>query len=97
MISALCFVQVAPGKVNEVGQAMAEIKGVRSVYSVTGKIDMVALIEVVDHDRVADVACIAFVHEVAQPHDQDGLPLGDVAVGGVEAGLVVLARCRGER
>ena len=55
MISALCVVQVAPGKVNEVGQAMAEIKGVRSVYSVTGKIDMVALIEVVDHDRVADV------------------------------------------
>jgi len=55
MISALCFVQVAPGKVNDVGQAMAQVKGIRSVYSVTGKIDMVALIEVVDHDRVAEV------------------------------------------
>ena len=55
MISALCFVQVAPGSVNEAGRAIARIPGVRQVYSVTGTIDLVALIEVVDHDRVADV------------------------------------------
>lgn len=55
MISALCFIQVEPGKVNAVGRAVASIPGVRSAYSVTGKIDMVALIEVIDHDRVSEV------------------------------------------
>ena len=55
MISALCFIQVQPGKVNSAGRAIAQITGVRQVYSVTGKIDLVAVIEVVDHDRVADV------------------------------------------
>lgn len=55
MISALCFIQVQPGKVNAAGRAIAQISGVRQVYSVTGKIDLVAVIEVVDHDRVADV------------------------------------------
>ena len=55
MISALCFIQVQPGKVNSAGRAIAQITGVRHVYSVTGKIDLVAVIEVVDHDRVADV------------------------------------------
>lgn len=55
MISALCFIQVQPGRINAVGRAIASIPGVRSVYSVTGKIDMVALIEVIDHDHVAEV------------------------------------------
>ena len=55
MISALCFIQVQPGKVNAAGRRIAQIPGVRQVYSVTGKIDLVAVIEVVDHDRVADV------------------------------------------
>ena len=55
MISALCFIQAVPGKINDVGRAIAAIPGVRSAYSVTGKIDMVALIEVTDHDRVAEV------------------------------------------
>ncbi len=55
MISALCFVQVAPGAINAVGSSIASIPGVRAAYSVTGTIDMVALIEVTDHDRVAEV------------------------------------------
>lgn len=55
MISALCFVQVNPGRINDVGRAIASIPGVRAAYSVTGTIDMVALIEVADHDRVAEV------------------------------------------
>ena len=55
MISALCFIQVQPGRVNAAGRRIAQIPGVRQVYSVTGKIDLVAVIEVVDHDRVADV------------------------------------------
>ena len=55
MISALCFVKVAPGKVNQVGEALAAIPGVRTVYSVTGSVDLVTVIEVPGHEGVADV------------------------------------------
>lgn len=55
MISALCFIQVSTGQVNEVGASVASITGVRQVYSVTGTIDLVALIEVTNHDEVATI------------------------------------------
>ena len=55
MITALCFVQVTPDKVNEAGEAIARIDGVHAAYSVTGKIDLVALIEVRTHEDVARV------------------------------------------
>lgn len=55
MITALCFIKVAPDSVNAAGEAIARIPGVRSAYSVTGQIDLVALIEVTSHDDVAHV------------------------------------------
>lgn len=55
MISALCFVHVRPDAVNSAGEAISRIDGVRAVYSVTGAIDLVVLIEVPDHDGVARV------------------------------------------
>ena len=55
MITALCFIHVAPDSINEAGQAIADIDGVRAAYSVTGDIDLIALLEVSDHDAVARV------------------------------------------
>jgi DNA-binding Lrp family transcriptional regulator len=55
MITALCFIHVEPGSINEAGQAIADIPGVRAAYSVTGDIDLIALIEVQDHEGVARV------------------------------------------
>jgi DNA-binding Lrp family transcriptional regulator len=55
VITALCFVDVTPEFINEAGQAIAEIDGVRAAYSVTGDIDLIALIEVSDHEEVARV------------------------------------------
>ena len=53
MITALCFIQVVPEHVNSAGEAIAKIPGVTAAYSVTGKIDLVALIEVRTHDDIA--------------------------------------------
>jgi DNA-binding Lrp family transcriptional regulator len=38
-----------------VATAIAEIEGVSEVYSVTGRIDLIALVRVRSHDEVADV------------------------------------------
>lgn len=51
----MCFIQVSPDAINDVGQAIADIPGVRAAYSVTGVIDVIALIEVSDHGEVARV------------------------------------------
>ena len=55
MITAMCFINATPDHISSAGNAIAQIEGVRSVYSVTGKIDLVAIIEVKDHEQVADV------------------------------------------
>ena len=55
MITALCFINTDSESIASGGDAIAQIKGVRSVYSVTGKIDLVAIIEVNSPDDVADV------------------------------------------
>lgn len=55
MVTALCFVEVEPRLVNQVGAEIARIPQVRTVYSVTGDIDILAIIEVSDVDAVATV------------------------------------------
>ncbi len=55
MITALCFIQVIPEHVNSAGEAIAKIPGVTAAYSVTGKIDLVVLIEVRTHEDIAKV------------------------------------------
>ncbi len=55
MVTALCFITVEPRRVNDVGSEIARIPQVRTVYSVTGQLDIVAIIEVSDVDSVAAV------------------------------------------
>ena len=55
MVTALCFITVEPHLVNEVGTAIALLPRVRTVYSVTGQLDIVAIIEVPDVDAIAAV------------------------------------------
>lgn len=55
MVTALCFITVEPHLVNAVGAAIAVLPRVRTVYSVTGQLDIVAIIEVPDVEAVATV------------------------------------------
>ena len=42
-------------RIPEVAEAVAAIEGVSEVYSVTGDIDLVAIVRVREHDELADV------------------------------------------
>ncbi len=55
MITAIVFVQAETARIPEVAEAIAALEGVSEVYSVTGSIDLVALIRVKRHDEIADV------------------------------------------
>ena len=55
MITAIVFVNADVDRIPEVADAIAAIEGVSEVYSVTGQIDLIALVRVRRHEDVADV------------------------------------------
>jgi DNA-binding Lrp family transcriptional regulator len=55
MITAIVFVQADVSQIPEVATAIADIEGVSEVYSVTGQIDLIAMIRVKNHDDIATV------------------------------------------
>lgn len=55
MITAIVFVQAETARIPEVAEAIAALEGVSEVYSVTGQIDLIALVRVQAHDEIATV------------------------------------------
>jgi len=53
MITAIVFIRADVARIPEVAEAVAAIQGVSEVYSVTGEIDLIALVRVRSHDQVA--------------------------------------------
>ncbi len=53
MITAIVFIKAEVAQIPEVAQEIASIPGVSEVYSVTGDIDLIALLRVRHHDDVA--------------------------------------------
>lgn len=55
MITAIVMINCAPDRIPEVAGQIAELDGVFEVYSVTGDVDLVAMVRVREHDDLADV------------------------------------------
>lgn len=55
MITAIVFISADVARIPEVAEQVAAIDGVSEVYSVTGEIDLIALVRVRHHDEVATV------------------------------------------
>jgi DNA-binding Lrp family transcriptional regulator len=55
VITAIVFVQADVARIPEVAGQIAALDGVSEVYSVTGEIDLVAMVRVREHEGVADV------------------------------------------
>lgn len=55
MITAIVFVTADVARIPEVGERLAEIDGVSEVYSVTGDIDLIAVVRVRSHEEVGEL------------------------------------------
>ncbi len=55
VITAIVLINADVDRIPEVAQAIAEIDGVRDVYSVTGDCDLIAIVKVYQHDDFAEV------------------------------------------
>jgi DNA-binding Lrp family transcriptional regulator len=55
VISAIVLINAEVDRIPEVAAAIAEIDGVSEVYSVTGDVDLIAMVRVQQHEQFADV------------------------------------------
>ena len=55
MITAIVFVKADVARIPEVAEEIASLDGVSEVYSVTGTIDLIALVRVREHEDIASV------------------------------------------
>jgi DNA-binding Lrp family transcriptional regulator len=53
VITAIVFIKADVARIPEIAQEIASIEGVSEVYSVTGDIDLIAMLRVRNHDDVA--------------------------------------------
>ncbi len=55
MVTAIVFVKADVARIPEIAEEIAALPGVTEVYSVTGKIDLIALVRVSSHEQIAEV------------------------------------------
>jgi DNA-binding Lrp family transcriptional regulator len=55
MLTAIVMIHTDADRIPEAAAAIADLPGVSEVYSVTGGVDLVAMVRVKQHDDLADV------------------------------------------
>lgn len=55
MITAIVFIRADVSRIPEVAEEIADLPAVSEVYSVTGTIDLIAMVRVSDHEQIAEV------------------------------------------
>lgn len=55
MVSAIVLIECQKGSINKVAEALADMKGITEVYSVAGRVDLVAVIRVANNEQLADI------------------------------------------
>ena len=60
MITAIVLIKVESNRIPEVAQNIANLTGVSEVYSVTGEIDLIAIVRVPEYEGLEAVVSRAF-------------------------------------
>lgn len=55
MVTAIVFINADVARIPEVAEEIAALDGISEVYSVTGQIDLIAIVRVRAHEQVAEV------------------------------------------
>jgi DNA-binding Lrp family transcriptional regulator len=55
MPTAIVMIDTDQALIPEAATAIADVPGVSSVYSVTGEVDLIAMVHVQDHNEFADI------------------------------------------
>lgn len=53
MVTAIVLIDVESSQIATAAQSVADLPGVRSVYSCAGDVDLIAIVEAADHEGIA--------------------------------------------
>lgn len=54
MVTAIVFVKAEVARIPDVAERLAALPGISEVYSVTGSVDLIAIVRVASHDQIAE-------------------------------------------
>jgi DNA-binding Lrp family transcriptional regulator len=55
MVSAIVLIECEKGAINQIAESLADMKGITEVYSVAGRVDLAAVIRVIDNEALAHI------------------------------------------
>jgi len=55
MVSAIVLIECEKSTINQAAEKLAEMKGISEVYSVAGRVDLVAVIRVANNEQLAEI------------------------------------------
>ncbi len=55
MVSAIVLIECVKGAISQTAEALAEMPGISEVYSVAGRVDLVAIIRVPNNEQLAEI------------------------------------------
>ncbi len=55
MVTAIVLINCSKGMVSQAAQALADVEGITEVYSVAGRVDLVAMIRVKNNEDLAEI------------------------------------------
>ena len=55
MVSAIVLIECNKSAINQVAEALVDVRGITEVYSVAGRVDLVAVIRVPNNDDLAEI------------------------------------------
>jgi len=55
MVSAIVLIECEKGSINKTAEILADVDGITEVYSVAGRVDLVAVIRVADNEGLAEI------------------------------------------
>lgn len=55
MVTAVVLIEAETDKINDLAEALVEIEGIREVFSVAGRYDLVAVVRVEKNEDIAEV------------------------------------------
>jgi DNA-binding Lrp family transcriptional regulator len=62
MVTAMVLIECEKGAVNQAAQTLASLQGISEVYSVAGRVDLVAIIRVHDNESLAQIVTEKMLH-----------------------------------
>ena len=62
MVSAIVLIECEKSSINHIAETLSDMQGITEVYSVAGRVDLVAVIRVSNNEQLAEIVTSQMLH-----------------------------------